>query len=98
METKCLDGHRVATFILGNQKSAHQMLPRAGHLTQMPMGPEAKWSIPAPSKGQMLLGSPGSVLPDVQFCAEKPAFYTQHEPFGYKVFSVVFIGAIYQIF
>lgn len=70
----------------------------AGQLTQMPVGPAAKWSIPAPSKGQMLLGSPGSVLPDVQFCAEKPAFYTQHELFGYKVISVVFIGAVNQTF
>lgn len=35
METKCLDGLGVATFILRNQKSAHRMLPRARLLNEM---------------------------------------------------------------
>lgn len=72
METKCLDGHGVAAFVLLNLKSARRMLPRARHPTQTSKagqaGPAAKGRVP----GQRCLAPAGQGSRKFRFRAQKP--------------------------
>lgn len=93
METKCwLEQVRAATFILPNQTSAHQMLPGARHLTRMSeagqAGPAAKSRVYASSKGPVLLGPVGPVLPDLPVLCREVRSLNSYKIFGYNVFAI----------